>query len=938
MKKNITHYFLIVLFFFPFLISAQTIIKERVKINPSKQQSKFNNTTQDYPPLDFQIGGALYFTATVSGPSGSTSGSGGGGPNPYVYLSLPAANGIYRIHVSCGLEAGQITSVDYSASWGGVGFGGGVKWLRNDGDLPKAASTDFYCTFSGIPVPPLPIPFDFGIDIIEDHICGTQTSDINAGTNQPPDSLSDDNIQLAITNINTDAVIFNILTNQIIGTSLATSFDRVSDYGIKLNSPYSGLTQQVKLVAYSNGLEKEDSLLIEPATDDVYLDADNYLINLIHGMAATLTIKLFPDSDCSDIRLRNDTKFNIEITSGDSLGHLVHPLSGEFGRQFSNLNHTNGVLSFDFIADGSLPSGEDTVYVTVSTTDPNIWAYDFIVLINEGNIVVEFVPESIMPGGTAEIVLKKREPDGTLTDFPQDQVFNVYLTHGKDYGTIEYFYRGMWVDTSDVVEFEMVPFKFIAMNNLSQLLVESSLTVSTYLDSGENIWGGGTILISDSTDTSIDTFYVKANFDRTEIIPGDTVNVIVKKVNKEGNGTDFPENTSFEVGIKEGCGTGNILTSNGDVGQYFINVNKPIRFIVNDSVGVVDTSIVLRIGVPSDDSTLYLLYDELVQSSPLLMQNEKTYLFKENKINTVTNQTAEYCIINPFEYNGFGLARAIVENIEIKLTLTGNEEIWPYLPQQLDGRNRGADRPGYNPFTAVRVDVIKGTHSLSGIEVKFAIKRVEGTGGHDHIFPQLPQSLSGKLRANNVNGNPIVVRTDINGKVNVDQILSSQFSGNYIIQAELVSNTKVQDAIGIVVKVPGLINFAEFNTEDKWRLVGALPTKHTDVHWCTQEMSQYMLKALDEFYEWSKTYRSDGSWTVLDINDMSLIWGGSYEYNADWNVYRKHSFHRVGLSVDINRSVMSDQELKKLTEIISKNYGRRDPERPQIHYGFLGGN
>jgi hypothetical protein len=53
-------------------------------------------------------------------------------------------------------------------------------------------------------------------------------------------------------------------------------------------------------------------------------------------------------------------------------------------------------------------------------------------------------------------------------------------------------------------------------------------------------------------------------------------------------------------------------------------------------------------------------------------------------------------------------------------------------------------------------------------------------------------------------------------------------------------------------------------------------------------------------------------------------------------VINEHAFHRVGLSVDINRDGLSDAQIWILTNFMKVHEGLRNPEEP-IHYGFFNG-
>ena len=92
--------------------------------------------------------------------------------------------------------------------------------------------------------------------------------------------------------------------------------------------------------------------------------------------------------------------------------------------------------------------------------------------------------------------------------------------------------------------------------------------------------------------------FVKAYFEKTNLSPGDTVNVIIKY---EDCGIEqaYPDTTHFEVGIKEGCEFGNILTATGDTAKFFPQIVQPVRFVVYKSFDAgSDTAVVLRVGAP----------------------------------------------------------------------------------------------------------------------------------------------------------------------------------------------------------------------------------------------------------------------------------------------------------------------------------------------------
>ncbi len=99
--------------------------------------------------------------------------------------------------------------------------------------------------------------------------------------------------------------------------------------------------------------------------------------------------------------------------------------------------------------------------------------------------------------------------------------------------------------------------------------------------------------------TILQSEYVRAYFEKESLSPGDTVNIIVKKVNnKYGWESNYPDTTHFEVGIKEGCGLGMIMDAGGIKRDYFSCIQQPIRFVVADTISAGADSVVVRVGAP----------------------------------------------------------------------------------------------------------------------------------------------------------------------------------------------------------------------------------------------------------------------------------------------------------------------------------------------------
>lgn len=291
---------------------------------------------------------------------------------------------------------------------------------------------------------------------------------------------------------------------------------------------------------------------------------------------------------------------------------------------------------------------------------------------------------------------------------------------------------------------------------------------------------------------------------------------------------------------------------------------------------------------------------------------------------------------------------------QLKIVEHAPWSVWPHLPPQSNGRSRGADRPGYDPKRSFTIEVLDGSGlPLTDEIVQIKAEFVPFTGGHEHNDPALLQDKQGRFYGQSRSGNPLTgLVTDAEGKVEIDSLVASQVAGRYLVTASLKADSTVRDTVQLTVRVPDLVDFSQINTHI-WTLTGAIAGKHTDNHWCTQKMLDSLVAAVVDFHSWTSDADGGGVPLIIAINDMSLKWGGVYDFKGNWNLGGEHSFHRVGLSVDINntgfdfkvqdpqkpndpKAKILSQKGRKLVEIIGW-YGGKIYDEPQIHFGFDGG-
>ena len=425
--------------------------------------------------------------------------------------------------------------------------------------------------------------------------------------------------------------------------------------------------------------------------------------------------------------------------------------------------------------------------------------------------------------------------------------------------------------------------------------------------------------------------------------------------------------------IDYGSGTAiRIQTVEADGKQYYRAVIPLVRVRITDSLnygtlwyGYSDSSRVLQMADTLTDIPSFFTAD------PFSGVETRFYAIEQQPKDSVAIHIAvektgegpmiDYAPPNAQPFQGRDMVRGttqvtVVTQAQKQLKIVDHSPwmIWPYLPPQVNKNGtkegRGADRPGYNPKRNFSILVQDGSgQPLRNEEVSIFTRFEEESGGHGHggfadtggtipALKTMPDSLQGLFYRNGIGKNPLIFTTDEKGVALVDSFRASQGSGKFLITARLISDTTIMDTVNLQVNVPGLV---DFGTGDYWNLTGTtsrMGRNHLSNHWCTQKMADSMKAVLKAFHTWTSTKKGGGSAIKLGVNDMSLEWGGAFDFPGRWVFGTEHSFHRVGLSVDINNSAMSSDQLQYLTNLVENRRGTRNPERPQIHYGFDGGN
>ena len=467
----------------------------------------------------------------------------------------------------------------------------------------------------------------------------------------------------------------------------------------------------------------------------------------------------------------------------------------------------------------------------------------------------------------------------------------------------------------------------------------------------------------DSVKLEFETDCIKVNFDPPELSTGDTARLSFQRVNEDGTLQDLPLGSyAFSVMIVGGedSSKGLFVTEEESpyeepkIGTELLNETSQILYVAPATIQespmkaqVIASAWELMWWKKGETGGPEKAAPEIQSIQGQGKENAKGARLvpagvpqnsRGRALEAVMKAMSSWCPISEV---------TVKRNISLQILVHSPWSLWPYLPQQRNGKSRGADRPGYNAKRSFRILVLDGSNEPAKNEVvRISTMFQDGSGGHQHAFgePHLPEGTTqGVLYGQNKGGNPLTLSTDENGFAVVDLFIASQISGKYLVTASLASDPTTKDTVNLEVRVPGLVDFRDLIVLNERPFTFAQSDTGTGNHpnntWCATEMGNRLFLGILDFYEWTRSPKGGGKAVQTSINDMSLVWGGLFDIKANWNIeHPSHSLHRVGLGVDINRGAMNGDQLDELTRDVKLRHATRDPERPMIHYEFDGGN
>jgi len=329
--------------------------------------------------------------------------------------------------------------------------------------------------------------------------------------------------------------------------------------------------------------------------------------------------------------------YTFQIINGQQWGWLADPgTTNELGDITPGMPQENGRGAILFSALEDKPDVPKSVAVHVSASDPTIAPAELTLNVLPQivpYVVVTIDPERIGVGDTANINVKRMNESGVLEDYPQDQLFDVAIRSGPQYGVL--LAGGQ---TGEKFTEVSAGFKFIAADLIETDIVQSIITVrlpglptrpagggetkKKSVKKGEGAMfpfyfdNGGVGKVTIAGDTSGCPIVM---FSPPEIAAGETTAVFIKKQKPDGTIEEYPPEQLFSAEVLGETPYGRLFSSlQPDTVVSLTGYRDDIRFVAGSQI--------------SGDSVIVPIRVEIVVARPNSPNDNNKKLFSEQKL------------------------------------------------------------------------------------------------------------------------------------------------------------------------------------------------------------------------------------------------------------------------------------------------------------------
>ena len=263
-----------------------------------------------------------------------------------------------------------------------------------------------------------------------------------------------------------------------------TQFIRVHKSGSNVNLPFqlSGLTwddQNSYIINFDQGEPTSDSVLITYTVTgfptgcvttmntsfvrplfSIY--GSSNCENIYHGDYTGIILDALNQCQSTWQALSDPVTYTLSIISGAQYSTLVNTQTSDTGMTLYGVHQEGGFSNqIAFVATGGPPDSVVQTQIQVGASDPRVAPAEIVINVLPPT-VVSIDPPEIAPGDTATIMVVQWNPNGTLSNFPPDQTFEVGIVGEDTYGTI--LCGG---DTASYFIDVTQPFQFIAADSIN---------------------------------------------------------------------------------------------------------------------------------------------------------------------------------------------------------------------------------------------------------------------------------------------------------------------------------------------------------------------------------------------------------------------------------------------------------------------------------------
>lgn len=201
-----------------------------------------------------------------------------------------------------------------------------------------------------------------------------------------------------------------------------------------------------------------------------------------------------------------------------------------------------------------------------------------------------------------DYTMEPKDTSGNREFYDIKNKFTLTIESGK--ASVAFYNRNIKKIAGDKVTGrinELQKYGLILLNPYNDIVDD---TISVFYESGDT-FNEHKVIVSKDCEMKTVHMLLSIKIDRRNAYPGDTVNVIVSRIDENGNESFFPDSTIFEVGILTGCELGYFLNSEGEQDNYFSRIKQPIRLVVTGKHQDRPSGIRFLVGIRDEGNIIY---------------------------------------------------------------------------------------------------------------------------------------------------------------------------------------------------------------------------------------------------------------------------------------------------------------------------------------------